>query len=89
MKAYDFIYSEKKLDEFGFQICSFGSKGLETLDNGSQISFNKVSSLNGLKHNIVSTLYEDCLEATIQICKNSCSGNAMEISPTEEREIMR
>lgn len=89
MKAYDFIYDGKKLSEFGMMICSFDSKGIETVSNGSTITFNTVSSQNGTKHESTSAVYEECLETTIQICKNSCSDGISEIYPHELRELTR
>lgn len=90
MKAYDFQYGEHFLHEFGMIICNFGgSKGLETISNGSAITFNTVSTQNGSKHELTSTSYEECLETTIQICKNTCSGSASEILPHEFRELTR
>lgn len=89
MKAFDFEYDGIKLSDFGFVICSFDSKGLQTVSNGSQITFNKISTLSGAKHELTSVVYEDCLETTIQISKNSCSGDIMEISSSEFRELTR
>lgn len=89
MKALDFEYAGHNLSEFGMIICSFGSKGLDTISNGSQITFNTVSTLGGSKHELVSTEYEDCLETTIQICKASCDTDITEISSTEFRELTR
>ena len=89
MEIYDFEYDGINLSEFGMVICNFGSKGLETVSNGSTISFNTVPSMNGAKYNLISTQYEDCLEATFQICKNSCFGKNMEITPTEFRELTK
>lgn len=89
MKAYDFSYDGKKLSSFGFVICNFGSKGVDTVSNGSYITFNTVSVLGGSKHRLTSTEYEDCLETTIQICKNSCISDVTEISSHELREITR
>lgn len=89
MKAYDFIYDDKKLSEFGMIICNFDSKGINTVSNGSEITFNKAPTLNGSKHELVSTEYEDCLESSIQVCKNLCSGGNMEITSHEFRELTR
>lgn len=89
MKAFDFEYDGINLSDKDFIICSFGDKGLETVTDGAQITFNKVSTLGGSKHELTSTEYEDCLEATIQICKYSCGGDIMEISTTEHREMTR
>lgn len=89
MKAYDFEYAGRKLSSFGFVICNFGDKGLDTVSNGSQITFNTVSTLGGTKHQLTSVTYEDCLETTIQICRNPCNGDAMEIDPTTFRELTK
>lgn len=88
MKAYDFEFDGKKLSDFGMVICSFGSKGLETI-NGSQITFNTVPTLNGSKHELVSVEYEECLETTIQICKYSCTSDVMEIPSPLFRQLMK
>lgn len=89
MKAFDFEYNNKKLSNFGMVICNFGDKGLDTISNGSQITFNRISTLGGAKHQLTSTTYEDCLETTIQVCKSSCTSDVMEISSTEFRELTK
>lgn len=90
MKAYDFSYDDKKLSDFGFVLCNFGgSKGLETVSDGCQITFNTVPVLGGSKYNLVSTEYEECLEDVWQICKHSCKGGVQEITETEHREITK
>lgn len=90
MKAFDFEFDGRNLSSYGFIICNFGSKGLETVTNGATITFNTVSSQNGVKHRLMSAVYEDTLECNpIQICKNSCSGDVMEISSIEVRELTK
>jgi hypothetical protein len=89
MKAYDFEYDNRNLSDFNMMICQFGSKGLETINNGAVVTFDTVSNYNGAKHELISTQYEDCLGATIQICKNYCNSDVKEISPTEFRELTR
>ncbi len=89
MKAFDFVYDGKNLSDFGFIICNFGDKGLDTVRDGCQISFNTVPVLGGAKHELTSAQYEDCLETTIQICKHSCNGGIQEITATEHRQITR
>lgn len=89
MKAYDFEYDNKKLSDYNFMICSFGDKGLETISNGSQITFNTIPILGGSRHELTSAIYEDCLETTIQICKNYCHSDVKEISSTEFRELTK
>lgn len=90
LRAYDFIYDGKKLSEFGMILCSFdGSKGVETVSDGCSITFNTISTQNGQKHELTSVQYEDCLEATFQICKHSCTGGVQEINAAEHRELTR
>ena len=74
--AYDFEFDGKKLSDFDCMICRFDSVGLETISNGS-------------KHNLIGTVYEECLEATIQICKCRCPGDVKEITSTEFRELTK
>lgn len=89
MKANDFEFNGKRLSDFGCIIANFdGGKGLETID-GTEITFNTISSLNGSVHHLTSTVYESCLETTIQIVKYSCSTGIQEITATEHREISR
>lgn len=89
MKAYDFEFDNKKLSSYNFMICNFGSKGLDTISNGSNVTFNTVSTLGGAKHELISAEYEDCLETTIQVCKNYCHSDVEEISSTEFRELTK
>ena len=89
MKAFDFKYGEHCLSEFGMIICSFGDKGLDTIDDGAKITFNTVPTLSGAKHELTSVIYEDCLTTTIQICKHSCPGDIQEITPIEHRELTK
>jgi hypothetical protein len=90
MRAYDFEYDGINLSDRGFILCNFGgSKGLETVSDGCQISFNTVPVSGGTRHNLMSTEYEECLEDTWQICKHSCNGDIQEITETEHRQITR
>lgn len=89
MKAYDFEYDGVKLSDIGFIICKFDSSNVDTIDNGSQITFNTVPTLNGMKHELTSSTYEDCLNTTFQICKNKCESNQTDtVSFDEMRTIM-
>ena len=89
MKAYDFQYGEHCLSDFGMILCRFGSRGLDTVSDGSEITFNTISIQNGAKSELVSTVYENNLETTLQICKHSCAGGVQEITATEHRELTR
>ena len=88
MKAFDFEFGNRRLSEFGMILCNFGgAKGLETISDGCQITFNTVPTMAGVKHYLASSQYENCLEATLQICKYSCSGGIQEITPIEHRNL--
>lgn len=89
MKAYDFEYDGDNLSNKGFIICKFGTQGIQTISNGSYITFNTVSTEHGQKHELTSVEYEECLGTTFQICKHPCIGDAEEVSVSEIREIMR
>lgn len=89
MKAYDFEFDGLRLSDKGFVICKFDSSGVETIENGSVITFNTVSTMRGVKHELTSVEYADCLTATFQICKNLCLDKNEEISLEDMRDIMR
>lgn len=89
MKAFDFLYDNKNLSDFGLIICNFGEKGVDTVSDGAEVIFNTVSVQNGSKHELTSVEYEDCLETKIQVCKHSCSSGVQEITETEHRQLTR
>lgn len=89
MKVYDFLYDDIYLSDKGFMLCKFDSSGVETMPNGSQITFNTVSTRNGERHELTSAQYDECLTATLQICKDPCIPNNEEVSLEEVRDIMR
>ena len=89
MKAKDFQYDGVILSDLGYMICRFDA-GEGKVSNGSQISFNTVSTRYGRKHELVSSSYNSYIEATFQICKKICDGSDIyDISLSEERQIMR
>lgn len=89
MRVYDFEYDGELLSSKGFIICKFDSSGTDTVTNGSELSFNTVSTQRGAKHELTSVAYEDCLTATFQICKHPCYYSVDEITIEEMRDIMR
>ena len=89
MKAMDFEFNGKRLSEFGMILCKFDSGGIDTISDGSKVTFNTISTLNGQKHELTSVQYEDCLETTLQICKHSCSSGVQEITATEHRQLTK
>lgn len=88
MKARDFSFDAKTLSSMGFILCKFDSGGVETVD-GVQVTFNTIPTLNGQKHELISNVYEDCLETTLQICKYDCLSDIQEITATDYRNISK
>jgi len=71
MKFDDFRYAEMYLSDIDCIACTFNGAGsLETVSNGSEITFTNVSTNGGAKYKRVSSKYDTCIEATFQICKN-------------------
>lgn len=88
VKSYDFEYDGLCLSDMGYIICRFDAESSQTVSNGSQITFNTTSTLNGSKYEQTSSEYGECLETTIQICKNPCLRDDMEIPFKELRDLM-
>ena len=90
MYALDFEYDGQWLSDYGFMICSFdSSSGVNTSDAGSKITFNKVSRDGGKKYGIAGTTYEDCLQATFDICKIPDRNIDLKITGDEYRDLVR
>lgn len=90
MNATNFEYDGHHLSDFGFVICDFdGSNGVVTIDAGSQITFNQVSRHNGKKYSLTSTMYDNCIETSFQICKDPCKFDDISITNDEYRDMMR
>ena len=85
--AIDFEYDGIRLGNLGYLICRFDGGGLETVSNGSQITFNKISMQRGDRWELASTEYSECLQATFQICKNPCMVDDMYMSLQEVSKL--
>lgn len=69
MYACDFRYDGKLLSEYGFVVCEIdGDNGVDRVEVGADITFNKVSRFSGKKHSLTSTEFGDCLTTTFDIC---------------------
>lgn len=88
MMHIDFEYDGLKLSDMGYIICQFGEGGLETVSNGSHITFNTVPTQFGTRYVKGSIQYDTCLETSFQICKNVCSfPNDRKLSTRDVREL--
>lgn len=92
MLATDFVYDDIKLSDKGYIICDFDDKsGVEIVDVGSTITFNKIKRDSGRVYTLASATYDECVTTTFDICKNDCKfdNGHMELSTQEFREIMQ
>lgn len=89
MKATDFEYDGLTLSSYGYMICHFDSGGMNTISNGSQITFNTIPIQNGKERKMTSVSYDEVLSTTIQICKNPCYNKDMAISVDDIRRLSR
>ena len=90
MHACDFEYDGLYLSDFGFIICRFdNASDIESVNPGSQITFNTVSRNRGKKHSLTGTKYDDCIEASFDICKDPSSHSDLRITDNEYRDLMR
>lgn len=88
MFIYDFEYDGLTLSDFNCVVCTFETKGLQTITSGSKISFNTTPIHNGAKFNLIKSEYTDCFETTFQICKNNCIEQNAEITFDEYRDLV-
>ncbi len=89
MYACDFEYDGRYLSDYGFIICAFNGSSEDTVSAGSKITFNTVSRHRGKRYSLVGTQYNECITATIEICKNPDVYSDLKISNDEYRDIMR
>lgn len=71
MISTDFVYDGQSLSSYGFIICDFESgDGVNEIDTGSVLTFNKTPMNNGQYHALTSSNYEQCFGITFDICKD-------------------
>lgn len=85
----DFIFDNLRLSDFGYIICNFNNTNDIEMSAISDISFIDINSpVSHVSHN-VTTSYTDNLSKTIQIIKNPCIYNTLEINNNELSELSR
>jgi hypothetical protein len=90
MYALDFEYDGRYLSDYGFVICNFGgASDMDVVSAGSKITFNTVPMSFGKRFSLTGTHYEECIQATFQICKNPELYDDLQISRDEYTDIMR
>ncbi|MDO5398556.1 MAG: hypothetical protein Q4G33_11580 [bacterium] len=90
MYAIDFEYDGRYLSDYGFIICDFNPPSdANIINSGSKLKFNTTAHNNGKKYSLTGTQYEECIQATFDICKNPDLYDDLEISIEEYRDIVR
>lgn len=89
MRACDFEYDGQYLSDYGFIICTFDNSAENTVSAGSKITFNTVARYRGKRYSLTGTQYNECITATIDICKDPDLYSDLRISNDEYRDIMR
>lgn len=85
----DFIFDGQELSGFGYMICDFdSSSGTETY-TVSDISFTNIKSPLSNKSHVIDTSYSDDLTRTIQIMKNTCDNDLLDITNDDLSELSR
>lgn len=88
MESFDFEYDGIALSDMGCILCQFDSGGLQTLSNGSAITFDLVSTQNGAKQELTGASYSECLTATLQICKDPYRDSDLSFTAEDIRDLM-
>lgn len=90
MYALDFEYDGQYLSDYGCLVCDFdNSSGTEVASAGSVITFNTVPRNQGKNWSLTSTQYDECIQATFQICKDPNRYDDIRITDDEYRSLMR
>lgn len=84
----DFLFDGKELSSFGYIICSFDSVGMENT-TVSEIKYNAIKAPFSDTSQKVSVTYDDNLRTTIDICKNTCNSDSMELTTDDIREVTK
>ena len=91
MYCTDFEYAGKRLSDYGCIVCHIsGSSDLNTVNMGSQITFNTVNLPQQNKFKIMSTQYSEAYTTTFEICKFNCNNrDDYKFSQEEISALMR
>lgn len=84
----DFEYDGLRLSSMGYTVCDFENSDIQSVSNGSKLTFDTVPIMNGNKHYLINGRYDECLEITFDICKISCFNDISEITLRELRTLM-
>lgn len=90
MYCKNFTYDGTTLSSLGYTLCSFDNG--ENRASGSEITFSTVAQNKGEKYLLADYKYDNCLSATLYICKNPCNVSAQTgliLTPSEISTLSR
>lgn len=70
--ATNFLYDNEKLSDYGMMLCKFDSNSMETISIGNNLTFNTVKPSMSDKNLLATSIYDEPLSTTFQICKYDC-----------------
>ena len=85
----DFIFDGQRLSDFGYIIVDFNSSAGVTTSNVSKMSYTDVKAPLSHKSHNVSTTYDENLSKQIQIMKNHCMNDNIEITNDDLSQLTR
>lgn len=68
----DFSYNEEKLSDYGYIVAGINTAFQDSVQIGSNISFDTIRNNSTYTSKIVNAKYDDVITATFDICKNPC-----------------
>lgn len=90
MYATDFEFDGVLLSDYKCMICSFDSaSGVQTINAGSVITFNKSTRNFGRQYSLIGVQYDECITSTFDICKDPDLNEHLYFTSEECRDIMR
>ena len=91
MYCIDFEYDDKRLSDYGCIVCHINSSAdLNTVNIGSQITFNTINRIQQNKFKIMSTQYTEAYTTTFEIGKFNCNNRDDSVFSQEEiSELMK
>lgn len=87
----DFSYNGEKLSDYGCIVASIRTPFQDSVQLGTNLSFDTVKNQNNARERIVTAKYDDVITATFDICRNPClyKSQSMEFSDGEISHFMR
>lgn len=90
MQFVDFEYDGQTLSSWGYIVCIFDqSDGVDVIESGDAISFEKTPVQNGVVFELTNTKHEECITSTFDICKDPDVFDDLIISDHEYRKLSR